>query len=72
MVLVAVFLPALMLIALLALARYEEFMLGGGEAAEEPPGRHLVAVPDLPVAQATAPDAARPFGDTGAWDRRAA
>ncbi|WP_438289822.1 hypothetical protein [Streptomyces sp. HUAS TT7] len=48
MVFVAVLLPNLMLVAVLALARYEEFMLGGGEPGE----RHLVAVPDLP------PDAA--------------
>ncbi|MFI6048874.1 hypothetical protein ACIBCO_02150 [Streptomyces violascens] len=52
MVFVAVLLPNLMLVAVLALARYEEFMLGGGEPAGEPGERHLVAVPDLP------PDAA--------------
>ncbi|GHB38054.1 hypothetical protein GCM10010331_26900 [Streptomyces xanthochromogenes] len=54
MVLVAVLLPNLMLVAVLALGRYEELVLGGNEPAAEPPGRHLVAVPDLPPAE-TAP-----------------
>ncbi|MGW8331276.1 hypothetical protein ACWGLE_25670 [Streptomyces sp. NPDC055897] len=53
MVLVAVLLPHLLLVAVLALGRYEELMLGGGEAASEPPKRHLVAVPDLPAAEPT-------------------
>jgi hypothetical protein len=39
-VFVGVLLPNLMLVAVLALARYEEFMLGGGESAREPRERH--------------------------------
>jgi hypothetical protein len=62
-VFVAVLLPNLMLIAVLALARYEEFMLGGGEPAGEPGERRLVAVPDLPpdtAAEAMEPAYERP------------
>ncbi|MCX5387151.1 hypothetical protein [Streptomyces sp. NBC_00083] len=72
MVLIAVFLPALMLMVLVALARYEELMLGGDEPAETPNGRHLVAVPDLPEAGTPEPDRVRPYGAAVAQDRPAA
>ncbi|MFI5698496.1 hypothetical protein ACIA78_00475 [Streptomyces xanthochromogenes] len=67
MVLVAVLLPNLMLVAVLALGRYEELVLGGDEPAAEPPGRHLVAVPDLP------PAGSAPHGEAEApYDRATA
>ncbi|MEU3501888.1 hypothetical protein ABZ726_14310 [Streptomyces hundungensis] len=79
-VLVAVFLPNLMLVVVLALARYEERMLGGSEPVEEPRqqlrqeprGRHLVAVPDLPSAETAARHKARPHRSTTARGRHAA
>uniref|UniRef100_A0AAU2UX67 Uncharacterized protein n=1 Tax=Streptomyces sp. NBC_00003 TaxID=2903608 RepID=A0AAU2UX67_9ACTN len=49
MVFVAVLLPNLLLVVVLALARYEEFMLGGHDPVGEPRERHLAAVPDLPA-----------------------
>ncbi|MCT9092268.1 hypothetical protein N4G70_25840 [Streptomyces sp. ASQP_92] len=72
MVLVAVFLPNLMLLVVLALARYEERVLGGSEPVEEPRGRHLVAVPDLPEAETGARHKARPHRSTAARGRHAA
>ncbi|MET9361285.1 hypothetical protein ABZX93_10255 [Streptomyces sp. NPDC006632] len=72
MVLIAVFLPTLMLMAVLALARYEELMLGGEEPVQAPPGRHLVAVPDLPEAGPGDPERVRPYGAAPAQERPAA
>ncbi|MEU3370541.1 hypothetical protein ABZ734_08660 [Streptomyces sp. NPDC006660] len=59
MVLIAVFLPILLLMAVLGLGRYEEFLLGGDEPAEAPRGRHLAAVPDLAEDEASEPDTRR-------------
>ncbi|MEU9097836.1 hypothetical protein [Streptomyces sp. NPDC048361] len=72
MVLIAVFLPVLLLMAVLALGRYEELMLGRDEPAEVPRGRHLVAVPDLPEAEGPLPDRVRPYGVVAAEERPAA
>ncbi|MFF4186718.1 hypothetical protein ACFYZ9_26380 [Streptomyces sp. NPDC001691] len=60
MVFVAVLLPNLMLVAVLALGRYEEFMLGRGDPAAEPGERHLTAVPDLPSGEAARTPRKRP------------
>ncbi len=66
MVLVAVLLPNLMMVAVLALGRYEEYMLGGDESAAAPPRRHLVAVPDLPSTELAAHGQAQPPYDRAA------
>ncbi|MGW2813708.1 hypothetical protein [Streptomyces sp. NPDC001415] len=58
MVFVAVLLPNLLLVVVLALARYEEFMLGGDDPVGEPRERHLAAVPDLPATGAAPGEAA--------------
>ncbi|GAA4079103.1 hypothetical protein ACWC9H_22135 [Streptomyces sp. NPDC001251] len=70
MVLVAVLLPHFMLAAVLALGRYEEYLLGGGESATEPPRRHLVAVPDLPSTELAAHGEAQAPYDRAAVRRR--
>ncbi|MFG3281429.1 hypothetical protein [Streptomyces sp. NPDC048111] len=71
MVLVAVLLPNLMLAVVLALGRYEEFMLGVDEGGAEPRReRHLFAVPDLPPVEEAADRDPRPSHASPAPARR--
>ncbi|MFJ9339176.1 hypothetical protein ACIRP0_07760 [Streptomyces sp. NPDC101733] len=64
MLLTAFLLPPLLLCAVLALGRYEEFLLGprGENGAEPVAGRHLRAVPDLEVGSEPVPTHRRTHG----------